>query len=232
MHSVTTETPFPTWKEMVMQPVKHPAKFSDAILDAIYPLLPLQGDILDPFAGTGRIHELCYEGLETYGIELEPEWAAMHARTEVGNALDLPFDDASFDVIATSPTYGNRMADHHEAKDGSKRVTYRHTLGRSLSDDNSGALQWGPDYCDFHAAAWVEANRVLKPGGLFVLNCKDHVRKGEVQRVTLWHWHFLSQGLGYQTAAVRKVRTPGMGFGANGSARVPHEWVIAMRKPA
>jgi hypothetical protein len=53
------------------------------------------------------------------------------------------FDDATFDAICTSPTCGNRMADHHEARDISPRHTYRHVLGRPRTPGNSGALQWG-----------------------------------------------------------------------------------------
>lgn len=212
--------------------MKHPAKFSDPILRAIEPLLPERGWIFDPFAGTGRVHELARPWRPTIGNEIEPEWAAMHPCTHVGNALDLPWIDGLFDVIVTSPTYGNRMADHHEAKDGSRRLTYRHTLGRPLSEDNSGSLQWGDAYRSFHDFAWSEAVRVLAPGGLFILNCKDHVRKGKVQRVTLWHWTCLRHRFGLETVAVRKVRTPGMRFGQNGSTRLDHEWVIAMRKPA
>ena len=81
----------------------------------------------------------------------------------------------------TSPTYGDRLADHHDARDGSVRHSYKHDLGRDLHPDNSGAMQWGPAYRDFHTAAWVEVRRVLRPGGRFVLNVKDHVRGGVVQ---------------------------------------------------
>lgn len=211
--------------------MKHPAKFSDAILAAIEPLLPEWGVILDPFAGTGRIHQLETALRWTYGIEIEPEWAALHPNTRVGNALNLPAGwTGLFDAIVTSPTYGNRMADHHEAKDSSRRMTYRHTLGRPLHENNSGQLQWGPKYREFHEAAWAEAVRVLRPGGLFVLNCSDHIRAGEMQHVTRWHWKTL-RGLGLETAAAKTVPTPRMRYGANGSSRVPFEWVIALRKP-
>jgi tRNA G10 N-methylase Trm11 len=94
----------------------------------------------------------------------------------VGDALALPFPDATFDAVVTSPTYGNRMADHHHARDGSLRYSYTHTLGRSLHPNNSGTLHWGAEYQRFHSLAWREVWRVVRPGGRFVLNIKDHVR--------------------------------------------------------
>lgn len=120
--------------------VTHPAKFSSSILTVLAGLVQPEWRILDPFAGTGRVHSL---GSNTWGVEIEPEWASMHPRTIVGDALHLPFAAKSFDAVITSPTYANRLADHHEAKDGSVRHSYRHDLGRPLHPSNSGQLQWG-----------------------------------------------------------------------------------------
>ena len=33
-----------------------------------------------------------------------------------GDSRQMHYPDATFDTICTSPTYGNRMADHHEAR--------------------------------------------------------------------------------------------------------------------
>ena len=167
---------------------EHPAKFSNNILDEIRQMLDgATGLLLDPFAGTGKIHQLETPQLKTVGVELEPEWANMHPNTIVGNALHLPFNNQTFDYIVTSPVYGNRMSDHHNAKDGSKRQTYKHTLGRDLHPNNSGQLQWGPKYRTFHELAWQEVTRVTKLGGTLILNTSDHIRKGELQPVTNWH---------------------------------------------
>lgn len=92
----------------------HPAKFSPAILAE---LVHIVADfnlhrLLDPFAGVGTVHCL---PADTWGVEIEPLWAAAHARTIVGDALHLPFRRGSFDAVITSPTYANRMADHHNA---------------------------------------------------------------------------------------------------------------------
>lgn len=108
--------------------VRHPARYSDQVLVAMGQLVDQLVDdqgrtvqVLDPFAGTGRVHELGQHTsceLRTFGVELEPEWAGMHERTIVGDARKRPSRwTARFDVVATSPCYGNRMADHHEAKD-------------------------------------------------------------------------------------------------------------------
>jgi len=203
---------------------RHPAKFSDALLPVISQQVPAGSLVLDPFAGTGKIHELRPHAT-TIGVELEPEWAAMSPFTIVGDALHLPFANKTFDAIATSPTYGNRMADHHNAKDASTRNTYRHTLGRSLHPNNSGQLQWGEPYRHFHVAAWTEAIRVLKPGGVFVLNTSDHYRKGVAQPVTKWHRSVL-QGLGLTLVRATEVPTPRNRFGANGALRPDNESVI------
>lgn len=100
----------------------HPAKFSSPILDLIDTILPIDARVLDPFAGVGLIHNLCRRSV---AIELEHEWAedahsiveGMGQATVVANALQLPFRDGSWPWVVTSPTYGNRMADHHDAKE-------------------------------------------------------------------------------------------------------------------
>ena len=71
-------------------PVLHPARFSDAVLDRIGTMLDeyqVNGVVLDPFAGTGKIHRLATPTRRTVGVEIEPEWAATHPGTIVGNAL-------------------------------------------------------------------------------------------------------------------------------------------------
>ena len=206
---------------------RHPAAFPEAILKVIDRLLGDAVRVLDPFAGTGRIHELDHR--DTVGVEIEAEWADLHPRTIVGDALALPFDDASYDAIATSPTYGNRMADHHEARDDSHRNTYRHVLGRPLSEGNSGRLQWGPEYCDFHTRAWTEAVRVLRPGGRFVLNISDHIRRGRKEHVAGWHVSVIA-GLGLHLVEVVTVDTPRLRFGANRFLRAEGEQVALFTK--
>lgn len=211
--------------------MRHPAKFSQLLWPALTDALQGSERVLDPFAGTGVIHKLAESvGADSVGVEIEPEWATMHPKTIVGDALTLPFEDESFDAICTSPTYANRMADHHEAKDTSFRNTYRHTLGRPLHEHNSGQLQWGEAYRNFHAQAWAEAVRVLKPGGKFILNISDHVRKGKVIPVSEWHKDVLVFYFGLTLLDDTFVETPRARFGANAHIRVSGEHVYTLQK--
>ena len=205
--------------------VSHPAKYNDAFMPTFAKLAKGSKRILDPFAGTGKIFALqeMLPDAEIRAIEIEPEWAALDPRIEIGDALELPFPDNFFDAIITSPCYGNRMAD--TLLDGYKRITYTSCIGRKLHPHNAGSLQWGKKYRDFHWRAWEEAKRVLQNGGIFILNIKDHIRAGEQQMVTDWHIDAL-QALGFAVNNMLKIDTPSMGFGENREKRVPYEEII------
>lgn len=222
----------------------HPAEFSAPLiplfarlLDAHLPRAPRVYRVLDPFAGVGNVHRLMgsqsYEygrrQLVTTGVELMPRWAAAHPRTIVGDATRLPARwTGRFDAVVTSPCYGNRFADHHQAFDASYRRSYRHLYGDTFKTDapldrNAGAMQWGDQYRALHAAAWTEARRVVRPGGLLILNIKDHYRGGHRQRVEAWHRRTI-QTLGF--ARLETVSVPLAGFrrgenlhAANGKVR-------------
>lgn len=184
----------------------HPAEWSDEILAIIAKIIPEGATVLDPMAGTGWRLERALPGRTLFGIELEPEWARGAEWVKSGNAKHLPFLDGIFEWVVTSPTYANRMADAHDAKerckncsglglvdDGEscpkckgkgfrdyKRLTYRHRLGRTLHQDSTASLGWlgrkGDKYRADHEEIWAEVWRVLAPGGRFILNVKNHYR--------------------------------------------------------
>lgn len=145
----------------------HPAKFTPAVLAAIRkvlaPELAERGAlrVLDPFAGVGLIHQLADAGgIDTYGVELQPEWARAHPRTVTGSVLDLAqlFPGATWNVLATSYCYGNRMADSHLALDPCKAC-----------DGTARKLGGGSD----------ESCRACKGSGLSKRNTYTHVLRAQ-----------------------------------------------------
>lgn len=206
--------------------IKHPAKYTDGLLPIFTRMIPEGSRVLDPFAGTGKIHLLPFE---TVGVEIEPEWAAMHPDTICADSTNLPFSDEEFDVICTSPTYGNRMADSHEAKDGSKRNTYTHCIGRKLHENNTGKLQFGEKYKEIHLSVYKECVRVMKRDGFFILNVKNFIKNGEEVDVYSWHKEAL-EGIGFRLVEVDTLATKGNGFGANAHLRTGFEIVAKFAK--
>lgn len=192
---------------------------------------------LDPFAGTGRGMGIGGAKVSVVGVEIEPEWAAQHPGIVCADSLKWMTARARaggsgrFDVVWSSPTYGNRMADHHDARDGSVRHSYTHDLGRPLTDGNSGNMAWGPAYHQFHADAYRRILAVLRPGGLLLWNVSDFVRKGVVVHAVEWH-HGALCGAGFiQSARPRWITTRRLRHGENRAARVDAECVLVMRKP-
>ena len=218
-------------------PKNNPAKWSDPILDRLAPMLSGIPKVLDCFGGTGKLGHIKSRGFsgEVVMNDLEPEWACQGYENGcdvvmVGDSLLLGEAlEGEVPAIATSPTYGNRMADCHEAKDKSRRMTYRHQLGRMPSAGSSSVLQWGKKYKAFHLEAWPRIFRLLSSGGLFILNCSGHIRGGTIARVSQWH-AMVIKTMGMTLLDWQKVETQRMGFGENGKARVDHEDLIIFRK--
>lgn len=198
--------------------------------------------IFDPFAGTGKIHELSGPHVVTYGREIEPEWAACHPRTQCGDSSDLrEIGTAAFDMIITSPTYGNRFADHHhaskkEAKPWTRR-SYAFDLRamtnnelRELAAHNTGQFNFGhKSYQALHILVYRECARVLRRGGWFVLNVSDHVRSDQIVPVAVWHRDVLID-LGFSVIREYDVPTPRLRHGANAAARVAFEKVYVLKR--
>lgn len=208
---------------------KHCARYSEALLPTIAEMLEGYLLVLDPFAGTGeRMLSIRQDAIL---VELEPRYAAISQRVThrsyVGDATALRWPDRYFDAVCTSPTYGNRLAD--KQVDKYKRMNYTASIGGALQPNNSGAMQWGREYRDLHKLAWKEARRVLVPGGILVLNMKDHIRNRKRQRVTLWHMLYLLE-LGFTVERYVRVKVGAFNYGQNAKARIPYESVIMFRK--
>lgn len=242
----------------------HPAMFSRELIEPLAASIRGRRRVLDPFAGTGRVHTIAaVAGVpRSTGIELEAEWANVDRfcgpkrRQIVGDSMVVlrRYRPGAFDAVLTSPAYGNRMADKHDAKDSCKRCngsgvegaaecrvckgtglsrrnTYRHRLGRPLSENNGGGMQWGPQYRDLHRSIWEASVRVLAPGGVFVVNCSNHIRLGQVVDVCGWHKDVLVE-FGLDVVKVVEVETRRQRHGANSQLRVAGEQIIVCERPA
>lgn len=215
--------------------VKHPAKFSEVLLPYLAQALLGYRRVLDPMAGVGTLRKIRPDAVM---VEIEREWAEQAPGASgiaiVGDAANMDFfQDGEFDAVCTSPCYGNRMADNFEARDGSKRNTYRHALNRELHPGNTGQFNWTRRdrlYQITHQKIWCEVWRVLRPGGRFVLNISDHIRKGQVAPVTRFH-HLLLVRMGFGLVEHIRVKTPRNGFGQNGKLRVDYESILIYHKP-
>ena len=122
------------------KPAAHPAKFSAEIIAELIAKtkqhLAPGAAILDPFAGVGGVHVLRDHGFATWGVELEREWAeqspwlvrgdstklmmALATYNVLAKEWGIPAVPMTFDAIATSPAYGNRMADQYLGNENEK----------------------------------------------------------------------------------------------------------------
>ena len=217
--------------------IRHPAKYSDEFIPVFARLLENSDKVLDPFAGTGKIgkiKELGFSGM-IYANDIEPEWIELGRNCcDVISAIDaekLPtiYPPGMFDAICTSPTYGNRMADHHNAKDGSFRNTYTHCLGRELTEENTGKMQYGEQYREKHERIYRAIIPLLKDGGMFVLNVSNHIRKGREVDVASFHISCLEAN-GLTLTKDIHVPTKRCRFGANADKRVEYEHIYVLRR--
>lgn len=220
----------------------HPAKYSAALYPLFREILDGYTVVLDPMCGLNQLAvELPRPKWAVTGVEIEPTWAAASPFTICRDATKLSqlFPPNTFDACVVSPAYGNRMADHHKAKDASKRITYTHTL-RTFLDDPDYELAENSTcnlplhtqgYYGLHAAAWAGSVDALRSGGLFVLNTKNFYIGDDIQHVADLHLGILVGELGLDFEVHHEVPTPGMKFGANRDKRVENEDVYVLRKP-
>ena len=225
--------------------IKHPAKYTDSFIPIFAAYLNERNEndelkysrVLDPFGGTGKIGEIAdygYQGLICCS-EIEREWAEISAAnpkvhfTSCGDSSDMEWaEDNVFSAICTSPVYGNRISDHFRAKDNSQRITYRSYLGHDLHQRNAGRMNWGHKYRQIHRDVYNECVRVLRPDGRFILNISDHVRKGKIVPVSMWHRAML-ETFGFVLKNKIMIETPRHRFGSNASVRVDYENIMIFK---
>lgn len=220
--------------------MSHPAQFSPSILEALRPIIASYGvHVHDPFAGPGiRLGRLCDEvGVGFSGTEIEAPYIT-DPRVRPGDSTDPETYPPSCPpsgpwIVVTSPVYPNGMTDHFDAKDGSRRHTYRQGLAEILGYDvplhpnNMG--RWGNCHrrsMRVEAEHWRIARECVRwwPTEV-VLNVKDVVARDYRVDVTT-EWAMILQGAGYAITMEQTVATPGQRDGANGALRADHETII------
>jgi hypothetical protein len=218
----------------------HPARWTPAVLDAMEPVIAdLRLPVHDPFAGTGeRLGQLCDTlGLSFTGTEIEPEFA-VDQRVRSGDSTDANTYPPGAYVVVTSPVYPNGMADHFEAKDTSKRHTYRQALATNLGYDRplhpNNMGRWGNAHRrsqrseDTHYGLARDCIRHWPER--VIVNVKD-VRATSYEVPVVNTWRAMLSEQGYRITAELWVPTPGQRHGANGRLRADGESVlIAVRQ--
>lgn len=265
----------------------HPARYSDAHVELFSRLFHHEAAllgrpvrVLDPMCGVGNIHRCAGTLVVTVGNEIERPFVDVARQlwpdlvTVQGDAGALGFESGSFDAVAVSPDFGNRLADGHTAKDPcrcrkvieagklvellptadptckvcdgsgrSLRRSYTEDLRRLTGDlgyrltagSSAGSYAWQSTYWEKQERYWAEALRVLRPGGLFVLDVKDVVRtvKGEkrVVPVVAGHRQILDH-LGFEVQGEVPLASEGLRFGENHELRVDGHSILVARRPA
>lgn len=87
----------------------------------------------------------------------------------------------------------------------------------------------GGVYRDKHKRIYENIVPMIKHNGLFVLNIKNHIRKGSIIDVVDWHINTLCN-LGMIKLDDILVEVGSMKFGANYNARISDEHIVILEK--
>ena len=99
---------------------------------------------------------------------------------------DLPYDDKSIDALILDPPYMEglfRRKTDHMAGNGSHAAFRSHYSDGKASEERTGAPKYHDAVVDLYLKAGLEAKRVLRNYGIFIVKCQDEV-SANTQRLT------------------------------------------------
>jgi SAM-dependent methyltransferase len=217
--------------------VTHPAKYSNEFIPIFAEKLQGYEIVLDIMAGTGkigRIKEFNWQG-RLLCNEIEPEFTKIMAYPIdawfFNDAAQLPFRTGSIDAICTSPTYANRLADHWHQGKKNKHFYFSYTFGlrRDLNPENTGHMQWSEPYRIKHWQIYKECYRTLRQNGRLIITISDHIRKGQIIPVAMWHKTTLLE-LGFKLEEDLLIPTRRLRCGENYKVRVEYEHIFIFKR--
>lgn len=213
------------------------------VLDELAVTLGRPCDVLDPFAGTGErtAAHPSFKRHNWVGLELQGEWIK-HPWVRQGNALTTGFPDNSFDAIVTSLVFPNRGTDVFVSapENPSHYNTYAHCLRDTVGDrtaqlhpQNAGGMKL-EDWRLLHLAWAREARRVLRPGGLALIEMKNHRKLGVVHDNVEWIERQCLRIAGFEVLGRSWIEAPGNREGSEESRdeRETHTALIYAAVPA
>lgn len=226
-----------------------PAPYSAPIVHLMRILLsqpPKRIRALDPFAGVGRGLRAFPPKSKVTLVEIEKEWAedcrlqaALYPDLDVtvihgDSRYSIP--RRKYNLIVTSPSYGNRFADPLRVKPGVNCRSYAQSLGRAPSEGSTASKDFGWEYMTLNREVMLSALSRLESGGEVWINISDHYRTppkakktdppNEPVRIPVSRfWIDMLDGMGFMLREAHPIRTKRSKEGEN-RHRVPFESLL------
>ena len=195
----------------------------------------LFADILKLYVPLGSLIADTTFGKGVFWRNVEPSLYTVKA-TDIQMGVDaraLPYESSSIDCVVFDPPYmhsdGGGAHKGHQGHD----TCYRNDT-RAQVDLQTTGLKGHFAVVDLYQRASVEALRVLKPSGVYIVKCQDEVY-ANIQRLT--HVELLNyySGLGFQVEdlfVLMTQRRPGVSRQLRQyHARKNHSFFLILRKP-